>query len=239
MAEKHAIVDLFSLLKDLFVSAVNQDERLVNCQCIRARASTRLKQGDLLIVATSTVAIRKAIDGEDQPHEHRETAKAIVEKLCRLKVKPNFFQSFAVTPAGHVAAFLDKQMVSATCIAKVLRAGARYGFASTCTEESSTPGSEAEADILVFLHGSPHAEHTQCGIESQTCATVRSEVLAGLLAHLLKHTGQKATLVTSAKVNGSVQECYVPTGLLLMNCCYYPHCLCACNVGSRSYACKG
>lgn len=200
MAEKQELVDLFSSLEDLFVSAVKQDERLVavDCQYIRARASSRLRQGDLLVVATE--AIRKAIGGEGQPYEENEAAKAIVEKLIRLKAKTNFFESFAVTPAGHIAVFLDKQMVSASCIAEVCRAGPRYGFVSTCTEKSSPLGPEAEADVLVFLHGAQHVEDTQCAIESQTCALVRSELLAVLLVHLLKHTGQRATLVTDAKV---------------------------------------
>lgn len=203
MAERQ--VDLLSYLKELFVDAVKQDERLVTADCstscrgISARSSTRLKQGDLVIVAIDT--IRRATGSEGQPCGQEEAAKAIVERLSHMKLKSNYFQSFAVTPAGHVAAFLVRHQVYAACIAEVLRAGARYGFASTCTDEIS-PQCSDESKVLVFLHNAPHAVDVQCGIESRTCTLVRSELLAVLLTYLLKHTGQKATLVTDAKVNG-------------------------------------
>ena len=199
MAEKQA--DLFSYFKELFVGAMKQDERLIMVDCsshgIRARSSSRLKQGDLLIVPPD--AVRKAIHSEGQPCEQKEAAKAIVGRLNHMEAKPNFFQSFSVTPAGHVAAFLARHLVYTACVTEVRRGGARYGFMLTCTEEMTPRCSEAE--VMVFLHGAPHAVDAQRGVESRTCASVRSELLAVVLTHLLRHTGQKATLVTDAKVN--------------------------------------
>ena len=230
MAEKQT--DLFSYLKEVFVGAVKQDERLVavdrNCQCMCARSSTSLKQGDLVIVAID--AIKKAIGSDGQPCEQKEAAKAIVERLNHIKAKPNFFQSFAVTPAGHVAAFLARQLVYSACIAEVRRAGARYGFMSTCTEEILPCARGSEAEVLVFLHGVPHAVDVRCGMESRTCDLVRSELLAVLLTHLLKHTGRKATLVTDTKVN---EGYYSFTGMLLTVLLSKP------LAGSFLYACKG
>lgn len=201
MAEKRTAADLFSYFKELFVGVIKQDERLIMIDCsyqgIRARISSRLKQGDLVIAPTA--AFGKAIRSEGQPCEQKEAAKAIVGRLNHKEAKPNFFQSFAVTPAGHVAAFLARHLVYTACIAEVHRAGARYGCVMTCTEEITPRCSEAE--VLVFLHGTPQAVEAQCGVESRTCASVRSELLAVLLTHLLRHTGQKATLVTDAKVN--------------------------------------
>ena len=203
MAEKQT--DLFRCFKELFVGVIKQDDRLImvdySCQGILARSSSRLKQGDLVIVPTD--AVRKAIRIEGQPCEQKEAAKAIVGRLNHMEAKPKFFQSFAVTPAGHVAAFLARHLVYTACIAEVRRAGARYGFVMTCTEEITPRCSEAE--VLVFLHGVPQAVDTQCGVESRTCASVRSELLAVFLTHLLRHAGQKATLVTDAKVNYSLE----------------------------------